>query len=264
MDGFPGKIDSGDDFGINSAGIEITETTITGFKGFDPEGVPEFVRARKAMQYSASIDDFERLMLAGNNGGYANDWLLGDRKTGEIAQFELGLKDYRVWRTKDGYYAGSNFSSDPKLTKEETTFDPNNPETSPNARHIRWDELINQNKGQIDVQMAQAFESDHYDSYEKRDDADGRTLCGHGESSPTGVQVFDWPPYYPGGAVQGKVTDSRMAAHMSLVARRGHPCGADFIAEPFLKAHPEYAWMAPALKDMKAGPWTDFRADEKQ
>ena len=36
MDGWPGKIDSGDDFGINSAGIAITETTISGFHGFDP------------------------------------------------------------------------------------------------------------------------------------------------------------------------------------------------------------------------------------
>ena len=60
MDGMPGLIHSGDDFGINSAGIVITETTISGFHGFDPKGVPEFVRARKAMQYSSSIDDFAR------------------------------------------------------------------------------------------------------------------------------------------------------------------------------------------------------------
>ena len=58
MDGMPGLIHSADDFGINQAGIMITETTITGFNGFDPNGIPEFVRARKAMQYSASIDDF--------------------------------------------------------------------------------------------------------------------------------------------------------------------------------------------------------------
>src|SRR5208337_2601490 len=44
--------------------------------------------------YSRSIDDFVRIMLDGNNGGYANDWLIGDRKTGEIALFELGLKNH--------------------------------------------------------------------------------------------------------------------------------------------------------------------------
>ena len=37
MDGMPGLIHSGDDFGINSAGIMITETTISRFNGFDPE-----------------------------------------------------------------------------------------------------------------------------------------------------------------------------------------------------------------------------------
>ncbi|MDQ6706383.1 MAG: phospholipase B family protein, partial [Acidobacteriota bacterium] len=62
MDGFPGFIHSGDDFGVNSAGIAITETTITGFSGWDSNGIPEFVRARKAMQYSSSIDDFARIM----------------------------------------------------------------------------------------------------------------------------------------------------------------------------------------------------------
>ena len=33
-------------------------------------------------------------MLDGNNGGYANDWLIGDNKTGEIALLELGLKNH--------------------------------------------------------------------------------------------------------------------------------------------------------------------------
>ncbi len=36
MDGAPGLIDSGDDFGMNDAGMVITETTISHFSGFDP------------------------------------------------------------------------------------------------------------------------------------------------------------------------------------------------------------------------------------
>ncbi len=66
-------------------------------------------------------------MLDGNNGGYANDWLLADNKTGEVARFELGLKMHRVWRSKDGYFVGSNFPSDPEFIKKETDFDPHNP-----------------------------------------------------------------------------------------------------------------------------------------
>ena len=50
------------------------------------------MRARKAMQYSSSIDDFARIMKDGNNGGYANNWLIADNKNNEIASLELGLK----------------------------------------------------------------------------------------------------------------------------------------------------------------------------
>ena len=104
MDGFPGIITSNDDFGVNDAGLAITETTITQFEGFDPNGKPEFMRSRKAMQYATSIDEYVTIMLDGNNGGYANDWLLADYKTGEVARFENGLKHHKVWRTKDGLF----------------------------------------------------------------------------------------------------------------------------------------------------------------
>src|SRR5262249_25910887 len=117
MDGMPGLIHSGDDFGVNSAGIMITETTISRFMGWDPNGIAEFVRARKAMQYSNSIDDFARIMQEGNNGGYANDWLVADNKTGEVASLELGLKNVQLDRTKDGYFVGANFTINPKLQK---------------------------------------------------------------------------------------------------------------------------------------------------
>ena len=62
--------------------------------------------------------------------------------------------------------------------------------------------------------------------------------------------------------MQGKVTDSQMTKDMELVARAGHPCGEDFLAKPFLAAHPEYDWQAPYLRDMKAGPWTEFRSGD--
>ncbi len=263
MDGFPGVIISDDDFGVNSAGIAVTETTITQFKGWDPNGNPEFARARKAMQYANSIDDFVRIMEHGNNGGYANDWLVADRKTGEVARLELGLKHSRVWRTKDGYFVGSNFALDPQVLKDETTFDTNNPASSPNARRARWEQLVQESKGKIDVTLAQQFLSDHLDSFEKKQGANERTLCGHADSNARSIPEWEWGAYYPGGAVQGKATDGKMAEGMSIVARIGHPCGADFLAQPFLAAHPEYAWQAPLLRDMKAGPWSTFRSGQR-
>lgn len=261
MDGFPGKIDSGDDFGINSAGIEITETTITGFEGFDPKGVPEFVRARKAMQYSASIDDFARIMLDGNNGGYANDWLIADDHANEVARLELGLKVHRLWRTKNGYFVGSNFPSDPTLIKEETDFNPNDPTSSMNARHKRWDELMAQYKGQIDAKLAEKFLADHFDAYTSKEGADERTLCGHLDLSPRGVPQWGSPAFEPSGAVNAKAADSSLVEHMSFYARSGRPCGEDFIAKPFLAAHPQYAWQT-LLGDMKGNPWALFHDND--
>ncbi|MGC1417481.1 MAG: C45 family peptidase [Candidatus Acidiferrum sp.] len=263
MDGFPGVIASDDDFGINSDGLMVTETTITQFEGWNPGGKAEFVRARKALQYAGSIDEYTKIMLDGNNGGYANDWLLGDRKTGEIAQFELGLRAYKLWRTKDGAYSGSNWARDPKVLREDAPeFKPNDLETSPNARRVRWEQLLKENKGKIDVDLAEKMLGDHIDSYHQRPETNERTLCGHVDSSPRGVEIWGWGPYFPGGAVQGKATDSEMTKEMKLVARAGHPCGEDFLAKPFLAAHPEYAWQAPYLHDMKAGPWTEFHSGE--
>lgn len=263
MDGFPGVIASDDDFGINSDGLMVTETTITQFEGWDPHGKAEFVRARKALQYAGSIDEYTKIMLDGNNGGYANDWLLGDRKTGEIAQLELGLKAYKLWRTKDGVLSGSNWARDPKVLKEDTPeFDANNKESSPNARKARWEELLKDNKGKIDVQLAEKMLGDHMDSFEKKEAVNERTLCGHVDTSARGVKEWEWGPFYPGGAVQGKATDAAMTKEMRLVARMGHPCGGDFLAKPFLAAHPEYTWQEPHLRDMKAGPWTEFRSGQ--
>jgi len=263
MDGFPGVITSDDDFGVNSAGIMITETTITQFHGWNPNGKPEFVRARKAMQYANSIDDYARIIEDGNNGGYANDWLIGDRKTGEIAYLELGLKHTPMWRKKDGYFISSNFAQDPQVLKEETTFDSNNMESSPNARRVRWEQEMAKSKGEIDVQMAEKFLADHYDTYKKQEQSSERTLCGHMDKSARGEPTWEWGPYFPGGAVQGKATDSSMAKNMSLVAHAGHPCGEDFIAKDFLREHSEYSWEAPVLRDMKSGPWTMFTAGQK-
>lgn len=262
MDGFPGNIDSADDFGVNAAGMAITETTITGFHGFDPNGAPEFVRARKAMQYASSIDDYVRIMLKDNNGAYANDWLLADMKTGEIARFELGLKVHRLWRSRNGYFVGSNFPSDPQLIREETDFNPNDPANSPNARHKRWDTLMAQYKGKIDVALAEQFLADHMDAYAGKEARDERALCGHLDTSPRGVPEWDWPAYDPAGAVSAKAADSAMVRQMSFVARAGRPCGEDFRAVPFLHQHPQFDWERPLLRDMPGSPWASFRSDD--
>jgi len=260
MDGLPGVIHSGDDFGINSAGMVITETTITGFSGYDFNGIPEFIRARKAMQYSASIDDVARIFKEGNNGGYANDWLIADSKKNEIASLELGLKTVTLERKTDGYFVGSNFPINPKLAAEETNFDLKDSGLSGNARHKRWEQLMQENKGKIDVAVAQKFLADHVDSVTGKNEPSERTLCGHVEMSSRGMGAWQ-PPYGTAGAVQNKATDSAMAAKMTFTAAAGHACGHDFLAARHLAEHPELAWQQPQLRDMKAYPWTQIAAE---
>jgi hypothetical protein len=254
-DGLPGVIVSDDDFGVNEAGIMVTETTITQFEGWDPNGKPEFARARRALQYSRSIDDFVRIMLDGNNGGYANDWLVGDNKTGEIARFELGLKHHAVDRTNDGCYFGANFPVTDKVSKDETKFDHSKKDSSPNARRVRWEQLLDAHKGKIDLELARAFENDTLDVITQSTGANERTLCGRVEISPRGVPEWDWAPFYPAGTVQSKVIDGALADRMAFWGQVGHH-GSDFVVETFLKDHREYEWMHGLLKDMKCSPWS--------
>lgn len=260
MDSYPGAIHSGDDFVVNSAGLIYTETTMAGFKGFRSDGTPEFVRARRAAQYASSIDDFVRIMSTDNNGAYANDWLIGDTKRNEIAKLELGLKNQRLWRTMDGCFIGSNFPSDEKLIAQETDFDPTDKTQSVLIRKARWERIMEEYKGYFDVEDAKLAEGDHLDHSTGKDIPNGNTLCGHIDLDPKGTPELGWGPFAPAGSVQGKVTSSALAAEMKIWARMGHPCGRDFVAADFLAAHPEFKWLEPFLKDLKAGPWIEFQA----
>lgn len=262
MDCLPGGIHSGDDFVVNGAGLVYTETTMGTFKGFREEGTPEFMRARKAAQYAASIDDFVRIMTADNNGAYANDWLVGDTKTGEIAKYELGLRNQRLWRTRDGYFIGSNFPGDEKVIAEETTFDAANKGQSVLVRKARWEELMEDYKGYIDVEDGKLFEADHVDMASGKTADNGNVLCGHVDEDPKGTPELSWGPFAPAGSVQGKVTSTALVKEMKMWAHMGHPCGRNFIAKEFLAKHPEYQWQAPYLKDLLSHPWTLFEAKQ--
>jgi hypothetical protein len=237
--------------------MAITETTISHFAGFDTNGIPEFVRARKAAQYSASIDDFAQIMKEGNNGGYANTWLVADTHKNEIGRLELGLKNVNLARSTDGYFVGSNFPINEKLIAEETDFNPADLGQSSVARHARWEQLMAENKGQIDVSAAQHFLADHYDVIEKKEDADERTLDGHIDLSPRGSSGWVGP-YATAGAVQNKAADAVMIENMSFTAAAGHACGHTVKTADHIQAHPEYSWEKPLQRDLDAYPWTPF------
>jgi len=126
-----------------------SETTIGGFDGFDTNGIPEFARMRRATQDAGSIEAWCETMKRGNNGGYANAWLLGDVNTGEIARLELGLKYVGYEKKKDGYFLGSNVAEDRKILRLETEKNDTDIRASSIARRVRWKELMKQHAGRL-------------------------------------------------------------------------------------------------------------------
>jgi hypothetical protein len=233
FDAFCGMIHSGTDFAINSAGIALCETTIGGFAGFDPKGIPEFVRMRKAIQYSKNLSDVAAIFKKGNNGGYANTWLMGDAKTGEIGKLELGLKNVIFSTSTEGYYVGSNFPEDPKLIREEVpggwNADPKR--NGSERRRVRWCHLLDTNKGQVDAEKGKTFLADTYDMVLERQGASGSTLNGKGPFS---------------GATNSKVVSADMVKGFRVWARMGFSDGSEL---KFTSRR------NPLLRDIPSQPW---------
>jgi predicted secreted protein len=257
-----GFIHSGSDFFITDAGLMGTETTIGGFDEYDPAGMPEFYRVRKAMQYADTLDDFVAIMLDDNNGGYANSWLLADANSGEIMRFELGLKQHSVERTKDGYYVGFNVASDIKLRALETEGAGYDDIRMPGgARRVRLTQLMKQYAGQIDVEIGQRILADHYDVYLEQEKPGSRTVEGRYD-----LDRFEYwakrTPFVPKGAVDGKVMDSAMARDLSFWARWGSSSGLPFDASDFVAAHPQYDYLDGYLHDRPTQPWSLFKAGQ--
>jgi hypothetical protein len=262
MQTYAGFIHSGTDFFMTNAGLVGSETTIGDFFPFDENGTPEFSRMRHATQYAASIEEWCEIMKNGNNGGLANAWLIGDINTNEIARFELGLKYVGFEKKKDGFFTGSNVAEDLRILRFETKRDETNIRLSSVARRVRWNKLMKENSGKINIELAKDLEADHFDTYLNTIKPDGRTLCEHPDLDPD--TYGNDPPFYPWGTIDGKVVDSKMAKQMSFVARWGAACGTPFDAKKFLEQHPQYDWMNGLLKDRPTQPWTVFKAGEKE
>jgi len=259
----PGWVHSGTDFFITDAGLVGSETTIGGFSGFTEWGIPEFVRVRRAMQDADNIDQWCEIMKKGNNGGYANAWLLGDVNTREIVRLELGLVHVGFERTRDGFFTGSNVAENLKILRRETGMNDADIRDSCIARRVRWKQLMAQHRGQIDATLAKAFEADHFDAYTKAERPGRRTLCGHCEND-TEYAPSPWSvPFNHWGTVDAKVVDTVMAKRMSFAARWGSACGRAFDAKKYLQDHGQFDWLEGLLKDLPSEPWVEFTAGEK-
>jgi len=259
----PGWISSMTDFWVTGGGLVVNETTMAGFKGYDVTKVPEYVRARNACQYATSIDEWIAVMDAENNGGYANMWLLGDIKTGEIADYEQGLIYQRIEKKTDGWFFGENAPDDPRIRNIEcsdTRYDDIRFQTG--SRRVRWPQLLGQYDGRIDAEIGQTMLADTFDPYLGYINPSSRTISSHYDEDP--MEYFSDPaywwnvPFYPAGSVDAKVTTAAAAEEMGLWARFGRADGAPFDAEEFLRLHPQYSWQEGYLQSRPSQPWTFF------
>ena len=100
---------------------------------------------------------------------------------------------------------------------------------------------------------AQRFLADHFDTYEKKDDVDERTLCGHIELSSRGSLPWHNNPMGLLALCRTRWQDATMVEHMSFSAAAGHACALNFKAAEYLaQASPVRMGKGLFLRDMDA------------
>lgn len=257
----PGYISSQTDFFINSKGFIGTETTIGGFLAYK-HGVSINCRIRNCMQYANSLDDYVEFLKKENSGDYANSWLIGDTKNNEIMRVELGLEFVNVERKKNGYFIGFNAPYDARIRNLEcvnTGFD--DIRRHQGARKVRLEQLMDQHKGKINIEIAEEIIADHYDVYLNKTNPCSRTCCSHYELDDRAfMSQADRPlPYQPRGAVDGCVVDAESCKNMGFYGRWGSSCGMPFYKKEFIKQNIQWKRFGPHLHDRPSQPWTYFK-----
>jgi hypothetical protein len=261
MMGFPGWIWSGTDFFVTSAGIIGTETTIGGFIAYE-NNIPISCRIRNAMQYGKTLDDYERMLLDGNSGDYANSWLFGDTNKNEIMRIELGLRFHKTERTSNGFFIGFNAPYDPRIRNLEcVNTGIADIRRHQGARKVRLADLMDTWKGQLNIEIAQRILADHYDVYLNKENPCSRTCCAHYELDAREYMSDQSrpKPFQPRGALDGNVIDTNMAKAMSFSLRWGNSCGIPFDAKKFCSENRVWDYLLPYLYDRPQQPWTTFR-----
>ena len=233
MQTFPGGIQSGLDYYVNSAGLVVAETTI-GQTKFNPQGIPLASRIRRAVQYADSIDRVIEILSDSSNGLYTNQWLLADIKTSEIAMFELGTDRTRAWRSSrnewfDGakdFYWGCNNNRDLDVLKEtvpDLAGKPANLVRYPHRRDRTWLALFNRHVGKIGEAFA--------------------------------FEAFETPPLAAFPSCDAKFTTSKLAQNLASWALFGPPLGRTWEASPDDKK--KY----PGVRPLVANDWVMLEVD---
>ena len=229
MQSFPGGIWSAMDYYLASSGMMMTETTIRQTR-FNPDGIPLADRARRAMQYGNSIDDVVKTLVEKNNGLYANEWLMGDANTDEIAVLELGTSVHKLRRSSKkewipggmpGFYWGCNNTKDLKVrldTYASLDDRPRDVSWRPGDRDQAWLTLLKGHHGKVDINF--------------------------------GKLAFTTPPLAAHSSLDAKVTTSALVKELKSVALFGPPLGLAW--RPSFDQRTKYA----DIRTLVSNDWT--------
>ena len=230
MDGLPGVIVSDDDFGVNSAGHDDHRDDHHPVRGLGPR---RQTRVRPCPQGHA-VQPVDRRLRPDHARRQQRRLCqrLADRRQQDRRDRALRAGPQEPFGPphQGRLLLRRQLPRSPKLRKEETRFDAEKRSSSPNARKLRWEQLMAEHKGKIDLELGKRFENDDFDVITGKNGANERTLCGRVETSPRGVPEWDWGPFYPGGTVQSKVIDGNLADQMAFWGQVGHH-GSDFVAD---------------------------------
>lgn len=228
MQSYPAGIQSGMDYYLNDAGLLVAETTIAQTR-FDINGMSVASRIRQALQYADGIDQAVDILKTGNNGLYTNEWLLADIKTNEIAMFELGTAQSKLYRSSkkewfggtEGFYWGCNNTKDRQVRLETipgVNGEPANMVFCPTDRDKTWLRLFHQYRGIMDASF--------------------------------GKLAFTTPPLAAYHSVDAKFTTTDLAKELKTWALFGPPLGRTWQPSPNeLKRYPE-------IRPLVSNPWT--------
>ena len=248
----PGLVFSGTDFYYNEKGIMASETTLDGINTYSLKGTPIFQRLRLAIQYADSIDSFSKHIIDGNTGGYANDYILGDGKSKEIGLLEIATFNHVLIKKNNGFIPSSNFVQFSEVRKESNiVYDQTI--NSDNSRLYRLNDLM-KDRG-LSVDTYKEILADHFDYDSKKNRPGKNSICGHREIEPN-LDVFDKKgPFFPFGAIDGKIVSGDGALKGESYVKWGKPCSDEFDSKKFLANHPEYIWTKDFLEDVQSGEW---------
>jgi hypothetical protein len=216
--GSPGWIGSGTDFGYNNKGMMFNETTHRMARSeVKPDGIWIFWRAALAEQFSASIDDFFRLISIDNTGTYLNGYMLVDAKNGESGLVEMSWRCFVYYRSNGGPYTVTSKSMDGQPCSTDYDKEMVTPEylmgiNYPASLQVRTDLQSTDNRparlrqfqkllpGVVDIVTAKAAIT--YTDPANPLSVFGRWDLGYGETS--------YPKMIPDGSVDAKAADTAM------------------------------------------------------